>query len=146
MHYQGQIDLRQGLTRDEYHIRAIMKDMMDGVYGSRIAKDVWLFTNREMKAILYGMLSLHRVGASMELFRKVMRTVYPQALVYRNNDVYRETFLYFAFDKSEEEIRKVDFLVSLFLDLNYTVYVFWKHHFGVMDVDETLEFNHTLIF
>ena len=146
MHYQGQLDLRQGLTKSEFYIRAMLKDILSGEFGSKLAEDAFLFTNFEMKSILHGFLTLNRTGISLELFKKIMRTVYPRALMYRNNNIYREILVYLPDEKNDSDLRKLDFLVSMFLDVNYTVYIFWKHHFGIIGVDETLEYGDMLIF
>ena len=146
MHYQSQLDLRQGLTKSEYYARAVLRDILSGVYGTKAAEAVTLFTNKEAKNILYGMLNLFKCGTSMELFRKITRTIYPRAMVYRNNDIYREILLYIPRMKSSVDEGKIGFLISMFLDINYTVYTFWSRHFGVIGLDGTLEFGKMLIF
>ena len=146
MHYQSQLDLRQGLTKKEYYLRAILKDILAGAYGEKASKTIILFTNQEAKALLYGMFSLFRCGISMELFSQTIRAIYPKARVYRNNNVYRELLLYLPLDKQETEVQKLDFIISMFLSINYTVHTFWGHHFGVIDMDETLRFDEMLLF
>ena len=145
-HYQSQLDLRQGLTKSEYYIRALLKDILSGTYGSESARVIRLFTSAETKRVLYGMLTLFRCGTSMELFRHVVRSIYPRSIVYRNNDSYREILLYLPQEKNDADAQKLDFLMHMFLDLNYTVYTFWKHHFGVIDLEKTLEFDEMLLF
>jgi hypothetical protein len=146
MHYQGQLDLRQGFTKSEYYIRSILRDLLSGTYGESHGENCKLFTNEQMKNILRCLLTLHKTGTSLELFRKALRPVYPQTLIYRNNNAYREILIYIPWEKNGEDMRKLDFIVSMFLDINYTVYVFWKHHFGIIGVDETLEYGDSLIF
>jgi len=146
MHYQSQLDLRQGLTKKEYHLRAILKDILSGAYGAKASETIMLFTNQEAKALLHGMFSLFKCGISIELFNQTIRAVYPNARVYRNNNVYRELLVYVPIDKHETEVQKLDLIISMFLSINYTVYIFWGHHFGIIDVDETLEFDEMLLF
>ena len=146
MHYRSQLDLRQGLTKSEYYARAILRDLLTGAYGERAAEAVTLFSNAEAKSILYCMLTLIKGGGSIELFRHAVRTVYPKAMIYRNNDVFREVLIYLPRRKNEADEKKLDFLVSMFLDINYTAYAFWGRHFGVIDIEETLRFDEMLIF
>jgi len=146
MHYQNQLDLRQGLTKGEYHLRAILKDILAGVYGAKASETIMLFTNQEAKSLLYGMFSLFRCGISIDLFNQTMREIYPKARVYRNNNVYRELLVYLPIDKNDTEVQKLDFIISMFLSINYTIHAFWGHHFGIIDVDETLEFDEMLLF
>ena len=146
VHYQSQLDLRQGLTKSEYYIREILRDILSGAYGEDAAETIMLFSNTEVKSVLHGMLTLFECGSSMELFRKMVRAVYPKAMVYRNNDAYREILVYLPRDKNDIDERKQDFLVGMFLDINYSVYTFWGYHFGVVDLDETLEFDEIILF
>lgn len=146
LHYQTQLDLRSGLTKSEYYIRAVLKDLLAGVYGEAAAKVIRLFTNGQVKSILHGMLTLYRCGGSIALFQQMMRAVYPKAVVYRNADVFRELLIYIPMLKRETEQEKLHFLVSMFLDINYTAYSFWGHHFGIIGLDETLEYDKMILF
>ena len=71
-----------------------MRDILSRAYGDDAAETIMLFSNTEVKNVLYGMLTLFECGSSMELFRKMVRAVYPKAMVYRNNDTYREILVY----------------------------------------------------
>lgn len=146
MHYQSQMDLRRGLTKSEYYIRAILKDILNGVYGTAAAEAIILFENEDVKNILYGMLRRFQEQDPIEIFRQVVRSIYPRAVIYRNADVYREILMYLPIEKSDQEQRKIEFLISMFLDINYTVYVFWTYHFGVIGIDETLKFGEMVMF
>lgn len=146
LHYQTQLDLRSGLTKSEYYVRAILKDILNGVYGEEAADAIVLFSNRQAKGLLYAMLELFICNTSVALFQKVIRAVYPKAVVYRNNDEYRELLIYLPMKKSDKEQRKLDFLISMFLDINYTVYTFWGRHFGIIGYDLTLQFEKMLLF
>jgi len=145
-HYQSQLDLRAGLTKSEYYIRAILKDLLAGAYGKQAAKAIELFSNIEAKRVLYGMLALFQSGSSMELFRQVTRAIYPRTIVYRNKGTFREILIYLPQKKNDADEQKLDFLISMFLDINYTVYTFWGHHFGIIDVEETLIFDEMIVF
>lgn len=146
MHHQSQRDLRAGLTKQEYYIRAILKDFLAGVYGKQAADAIRLCSNTEVKQILYATLTLFRVGSSMELFQQAVRSMYPRAIVYRNNGVYREVLIYLPQKKNETDEKKLDFLTHMFLDINYTVYTFWGHHFGIIDVADTLDLDEMIVF
>jgi len=145
-HYQSQLDLRAGLTKSEYYIRAVLRDLLAGAYGKKAADAIEAFSNTEAKKVLHGMLTLFQSGSSMELFRQVVRGVYPRAIVYRNSGIYRELLIYLPQQKNDIDEQKLDFLISMFLDINYTVYTFWGHHFGIIDLEETLAFDEMVIF
>ena len=146
MHIQSKRDLRAGLTKSGYYVRAILRDMLTGAYGTKASETITLFSNSEAQSVLYNMLMLFRKGTSMELFRYAARLIYPNAFVYRNNDVYRELLIYLPQQKNDVDEKKLNFLISIFLDINYTVYTFWGRHFGVIGFNETLKFEQMLLF
>lgn len=146
MHYQTQLDLRRGLTRSEYYIRAILRDLMDGVYGESAAQAIMMFRKDEVKAILYRMLNLFQCGCLVSSFMQLMGTIYPTAIVYRNRDKDREILIYLPVDNSVIEQQKINFVLGMFLPMNYTVYVFWNRHFGLIDMDETMLLDHVILF
>lgn len=146
MHYFVKMDLRQGLCKDEYYQRFLLTDLINGCYGIDISNTVDSFSNRELKNILLCMLNLFRTGTSVYLFRKVMRSIYPESLVYSNNDVFREVLIYIGCKETSTERRKIDFLISSFLPVNYETHLFWEHHFGIIDIDITMMFDQMQIF
>lgn len=146
MHYQTQLDLRSGLTKSEYYIRAVLKDILGTVYGEKAADAITLFPNDGVKKILYGMLEMFQCGTSVGLFQKIIRAVYPNAVVYSNSDIFRELLIYLPLEKTEDEQSKLDFLITMFLDINYTVFTFWGKHFGIIGYDLTLQFDKMLLF
>ena len=44
------------------------------------------------------------------------------------------------------EQQKVDFLINVFLPLNFTTHLFWERHFGIVDVDVTMELDEMVLF
>lgn len=34
----------------------------------------------------------------------------------------------------------------MFLPIYYHVFIFWEHHFGIIDVEETMELDHMVLF
>lgn len=146
MHYFVQLDLRQGLSRSEYYIRFLLKDFLGGALGEEYNDAIKQFTAKELKRVLLCILTLFRTGTSILLFRKAIKAVFPDSLVYSSNDKYREVLIYIGIKETERERKKVDFLTSVFLNLNYEVYLFWEHHFGIIDVEETLHFDDMVIF
>lgn len=146
MQYIIQIDLRQGLTKSEYYLRYILKDILNGVYGVEAAQAISLFTPKERRSILTCMLTLYRCSVSVTLFRKVMRALYPESIVYVNNDLFREILIYIGIKETVDERKKIDFILSVFLQVNYTTHLFWEHHFGIIDVEETMLLDDMVLF
>lgn len=138
MHYFVQLDLRQGLSKQEYALRFLLKDLLEGVCGSQAARVAETFEKEKFRRLLRLILKLYQCGSSTYLFREVMRCMYPNSLVYASNDAVRQVLVYVGVKETEEERERLEFLQDMFLPINYQVFLFWEHHFGILDVDETM--------
>lgn len=146
MQYMVQLDLRQGLSRQEYAVGFLLRDILSGVCGVDAAQAILTFEEEKMRQLLRLILKLYRCGSSVSLFREVMRFLYPDSLVYASNDEVRELLIYVGVKETEEERKKLEFLQGIFLTINYRVFLFWEEHFGIIDVDETMELEHMVLF
>lgn len=146
MHYMIQLDLRQGLDKQEYALRFILKDILNGACGSEAAKAVTYFEKQKLRRLLRLILKLYRCGSSAYLFREVMRCQYPDSIVYVSNEAVRQILIYAGRKETAEERRKLDFLISMFLPVESEVFIFWENHFGIIDVDETMVLDEMVLF
>lgn len=146
MQYMISLDLRQGLCHSEYYLRFILKDFLKNVCGADCAAGVDAFSHIELRKVLSCILGLYRCGFSLTIFRRAMRAIYPDSLVYANNDHAHELLAYIGKKETEKEHRKIKFLQDVFLPINYTIHLFWEHHFGIIDVDVTMELDEMVLF
>lgn len=146
MQYMIQIDLREGLSKGEYYLRFFIKDLLTNTYGRDCADALLNFTHIELRKLLVCMRILFCNGSSVALFRRSMRAVYPSSLVYSNNEVYRELLIYIGKQETAQEQKKIRFLLNVFLPINYRTHLFWEHHFGIIDVDVTMELDEMVLF
>lgn len=146
MQYLIQLDLRQGMSRQGYMLRFLLGDLQDGVCGSRACKVVQGFEKDRLCQLLRLILKLYQCGSSICLFREVMRCLYPDSLVYASNETVRQVLIYVGVREEKEERERLEFLQDMFLPLNYEVFLFWEHHFGILDVEETMELDEMVLF
>lgn len=144
--YMIRLDLRQGLSRQEYAVGFLYRDILGGVFGQEAVQVIDSFDRDSLRHLLRLVLKLYRCGSSVRLFREVMRFLYPDSIVYASNDNMRELLIYVGVRETETEQGKLDFLQGMFLPLNYRVFLFWEHHFGIIDVDETMELDNMVLF
>lgn len=146
MQYMVQLDLRQGMSRQEYYLRFLLRDLNDGVCGEQALRAMGYFQEEEMRRLLNLLLKLYQCGSSISLFREVMRSLYPESLVYISNEAVREVLIYIGVLEAEEEQEKIGFLIDIFLPINYEVFLFWEYHFGIMDIEETMVLDEMVLF
>ena len=146
MQYFVQLDLRQGLSKQEYALRFLLKDLLEGVCGSQAARVVEQFEKEKIRRLLRLILKLYQCGSSIYLFREVMRCMYPESLVYASNEAVLQVLVYVGVKETEAERERLEFLQDMFLPINYHVFLFWEHHFGIIDVEETMEMDEMVLF
>ncbi len=146
MHYIIQLDLREGLSKEDFYCSLIADDLNKGSYGAAAAERFGLFEKAEQKIILRSYLQLLRTGNYLEEFRKAVKRLYPQAIIYENNEAAQELLVYLGVKESEKEREKAAFFVEMFLPIQAAVYYFYENHFGIIDVDETMMMDEMVIF
>lgn len=146
MQYLIQIDLRQGLSKQEYALRFLLGDLLEGVCGTQAGRVVEHFDKDKLRRLLRLILKLYQCGSSIYLFKEVMRCMYPDSLVYASNEAVRQVLIYIGVEENAMERERLEFLQDMFLPINYQVFLFWEHHFGIIDVDETMELDQMVLF
>ena len=146
MHYVVQLDLREGLTKEDFYESRIAVDIQGGIYGEAARKRFRLFRKPEQKIILHACLMLMKSGNYMMSFRTAVTGVYPHACIYENNETAYELLVYLGADETDEERERAAFLREMFLPIQETVHFFYEHHFGVIDVDETMVVDEMVLF
>lgn len=146
LHYYVQVDLRQGLSKQEYALRFLLKDLLEGVCAGQAADVVRQFEKKKLRRLLRLILKLYHCGSSIYLFREVMRCMYPCSMVYASNDAVRQILIYVGTKETRADRERLEFLQGMFLPVNYEVFLFWEHHFGIMDVDETMVLDEMVLF
>jgi len=146
MHYIVQLDLREGLSKEDYYCKLAADDIKEGRYGAHVKRGFALFTKAEQKTILRTYLQLLKTGNYLEEFRKALTRLYPHALLYENNEAVYELLVYLGVKETEEEKQRAAFLRGMFLPIQETVYWFYEHHFGIIGVDETMKMDEMVVF
>lgn len=146
MQYLIQQDLRQGLSRQEYALRFLLRDLTGGICGSETIGILEQFDKMKIRRLLCLILKLYQCGSSVWLFREVMRCMYPKSLVYANNDETRQILAYIGIKETKQERERLEFLQDLFLPINDQIYLFWEHHFGIIDVEATMVMDEMVLF
>lgn len=146
MHRIVRLDLREGLSKEDFYHSLIIHDIEEGIYGQTAQRRFSLFSKAERKNIVRTYLQLLKTGNYLEEFRSVMLRVYPQVFIYENNETAYELLVYLGVEESEAERERTAFLREMFLPMQETVHWFYGHHFGIIGVDETMIMDEMVIF
>ena len=149
MHYMVQMDLRQGMSKQEYAMDGLFRDLAEGVCGNWAAEAVRQFRQLgkdKLNSILRLVVRLYQCGSSVYLFKEAVLCIYPKAFIYTHNEGGREVLVYLGMKKTEEEQKRLEFLQGLFLSVDISMCLFWEHHFGIMGIDETMVMGEMVVF
>ncbi len=146
LHYLVQLDLREGLSKEDFYCRLASDDIKEGRYGARTAYRFALFEKAEQKRIVRSYLQLLKTGNYLEEFRRILTQLYPYACIYENNETAYELLIYLGIKETETERERVAFLREMFLPIQENVHWFYEHHFGIIGVDETMALDEMVIF
>ena len=146
MHYAVQLDLREGLLKEDYYCWLLTDDINCGTYGSQARERFTLFDKSSRKILIYSFLQLLKSGNYREEFRIVVKRLYPDAIIYENNETAYEMLVYLGTEDCRREHEKAAFLAETFLPVQETVHFFYRNHFGIIGVDETMALDEMVIF
>lgn len=145
MHYMANTDLLSGMHRQEYHYWFLLEELQRGIFGQNAAEVIGLFAAKEKRLIVTSLLGLYRSAHYKEIFIQLVKGLYENAIVYAGRDRAEDTFIYLGTAENKIERKKIGFLVDTFLPLSEHVTIFYDKHFGIIDLDETMQTDKILL-
>lgn len=138
MHYIAVWDLRSGCDKKELSALCILREIEEGVYYGFVRETLLSCPPAKAKRILFYLLDLYSCKDYITAFKRALKELFPGANMYLSNENNRKVILFAGTEESVEDKKRMDMLCSLFLPLSYQVDIFWKDHFGVIGVDESM--------
>lgn len=146
LHELALLDLRRGLSRQEFYMLFLAEDIRAGFFGEDYQDVLESFSVKERTWLLSCMAKLYQLGNSIELFREVIRVLYPASIVYFFTDAAQEILLYIGKRETDTRYKQISFICKVFLSADIRIYLYWLHHFGILGYDETLQMGEIIIF
>lgn len=137
-HLLAENDSLAGMTKEEYYKQLFYQDIICGLFGRNAAESVSLFKRGNRDIILSGLLRQYRIGASLDIFKDMVEELFPESIVYQNNENYQEILVYTGVKKEKQTVDKMEFLINMFVDLSYHVDIYYEYHFGIIGVEPTM--------
>ena len=145
-HFLLNIDFCHGMTRREFYIRRICRELRQGVYGKRAAEAMALLAQEKQLEVAEQMLNMMECGMSTHVFCEVMRQLFPGCIVYENRYHPQELLVYVPQDEDTDRQKIWQFVRDSFLSMDLRVEMFWKLHFGILGVDGTMRADLIALF
>lgn len=129
IHYLADTDLRAGMTRREFYIKFVEKDIENGVFGN--SEDFKLFSPPEKRRISSEILNLYMTGNYEDCAERSLQEILPYVQIIGRAD---EEIIFYCRVKENEKIqKKVNFIKKLFMPVNINVEIHWEYTYGVID-------------
>ncbi|WP_297428352.1 hypothetical protein [Clostridium sp.] len=145
LHYLGELDLKIGLCKTEFYKKFLLKDILNSVFGEKLAKNISYFEKEELDIFLNGFINLYRAGISLELFRKILRKIFKNSVIYMSKERPKNVYIYLDEEENKELEIKINVIVETFLPINMKPLIFWDKHFGIIGLDNTMKINETIM-
>lgn len=145
VHYLAEIDLTQGMNKREFYIRLAARDIEEGAFGENVRKQFRHFSGEERDIVAVNVLQLYETGEALHLLRDTMRKIFPRSTIYVNCDAKDKLLFYIGEEETAATRARVELIVNLFLPIRFSTELYWRHHFGIFGVDETMRLDHTAL-
>lgn len=146
IHFLLDIDLCHGMTKKEFYIRRVKRDLTEGVYGEEAAEAMGCLSLEAQLAVAEELLEMAKAGFSLHSFCKVLRQVFPSSIAYQSKAHPFEIFVYIPRDEDMQQAKIWKFICDTFLTMDMEARVFWNVHFGILGVDATMEMDRIALF
>lgn len=146
IHFLTDMDLKQGMNKKEYYIKFILKDIKNDVFGKILGKSLKLFNDTEKDMLSRNILRLYITGQSLYLLKDSIKKLFKHSMIYTNCEEKDELLFYIGEEKNDEKIAKLEFVKEIFLPIKFNTKTYWKNHFGVIEVKETMTIGDIVIY
>lgn len=145
LHYLGELDLREGICKEEFQKKFLFNDICKGVYGETLKANIKSFNHDDLDVFLSGLITLYKTGISLQLFNRVLRNVFKKSVIYISQDNPKDIYIYLDEIKDNQLEEKVQAILDTFLPINMNSFIFWDKHFGIIGIDESMKLNETVL-
>lgn len=146
LHFLADIDRIQGMNKQEYYIQFVLKDIADGSFGESVKEKLSLFPTHEQEIIAGNILRLYRTGEGIYLLKETMRKIFKDCIIYSKYDEKDELLIYIGKRKCKVIESKIEVILQLFLPIRFQTTIYWDHHFGVIDIEQTMKIDKIALY
>jgi hypothetical protein len=146
IHILANIDLQEGLNKKVIISRLLINRIESGRYGEEIQNLFEVLSGEEKTIIADGIQDKYNSSKELEIFKKVVRKIYFDSLIYDMPENEKKVIIYINQKKTKNNRKKIKLIKSFFLPVGLKTYCFWEKHFGIIGVDETMKIGEVAVF
>lgn len=146
LHYVAIWDLRSGGDKKELRAMYILNEIQEGRFFKSIRETLLDLELNKAKRIIFCLLDLYKCKDYITIFRKALKELYPKANLYIHSENLRKLILFTGVDKTKKDMERIEMLKELFLPISYETDIFWKYHFGIVGVKESMKIGKMALY
>lgn len=144
-HYLALTDLRMGMSRKDYYFKFLVEELESGQFWRKAKAAIQLFSSYEKKYIVLALMDVISSRNYREIFKWLFQEIYQDSIIYKSMDCANELYIYVGSAETQEERKRVQFLLDTFLPIGMRTEVFYLEHFGILDMEETMVIDKVLL-
>lgn len=135
-----ELDYISGKNIIDIYVEKIEEDINRGKEGKYLEKN-FKKLEVENKKIICKLICDNIINKKngSEIFKKGVYKFFPDSVIYINKKERKKIYVYLNYNKSKENFIKIKILQYLFLKIDINVKIYWKNHFGIIDVKEIMK-------
>lgn len=138
IHINFETERLSGMTKRSFYQILIGEACQRGEFGVVVAQKWDVLTPAEEHIVTNALIESYTTGDVLGICKRTIHNFFPKGNVYFHHYQKEEILVYTAVVKNNTRVKKMELLIELFLPLQYEIQVYWKNHFGIIDVDETM--------
>lgn len=144
-HYLALTDLRMGMSKKDYYLKFLAEELESGQFGRKAKAAIQLFSSYEKKYIVLALMDVISSRNYREIFKWLFQEIYQDSIIYKSMDCANELYIYVGSAETQEERKRVQFLLDTFLPIGVRTEVFYQEHFGILEIEETMILDKVLL-
>ena len=144
-HYLALTDLRMGMSKKDYYLKFLAEELESGQFGRKAKAAIQLFSSYEKKYIVLALMDVVSSRNYREIFKWLFQEIYQDSIIYKSMDCANELYIYVGSAETQEERKRVQFLLDTFLPIGVRTEVFYLEHFGILEIEETMILDKVLL-
>lgn len=146
VHFLGDLDLNRGMDRVEYYKLFFYRELKDGSFGEEVKEDIVYFSINEKNILVRNLYKLYLTGDHIFYLKDTIKGIFKGSIVYLNKLDKNEVLVYIRQIDSIDNVKKLEVIKSLFLPINFKIKTYWKYHFGIIGVNETMKIDAIAVY
>lgn len=146
LHVLVYTDLRHGLTRREIYIKRLLEELREGTYWKEAGETFKLIEEEQQNRLVSLLLTQTETGSALRHFQSAVRILFPDAILYQLKGEKKTLLLYLKKEENYREKQVLELAKALFLPIGFALRAFWKYHFGIIGIEETMQLEEIALY